>query len=234
MAGLYEYALKTDSSGLLPQLQEPELGNPIRVWRDGKLVSQDLVNSVLERNTIVEALGGAARSRPARIAELGAGYGRLGHVLLSTYSCRYFVFDIPPALYIAEWYLTRLFPAARVFRFRMFGSWKEIASELEDAEIGFFTANQLEYFPARYFDGFVTISSLQEMRREQIAHFLDLMAARADEMIYLKQHEDYLNPYDGLRIRWSDYRLHSEWGGAVQRRDLVNPGFFELVARRRR
>jgi putative sugar O-methyltransferase len=217
---------------VLARLEEPELGNPIRVWRDGRLVSQDLVNSVRERNTIVAGRPGAEADPSRRVAELGAGYGRLGYVLLSTTNWRYFVFDIPPALYISEWYLPRLFPERRVFRFRPFGSYEEIAAELEDAQIAFFTANQLAAFPEGYFDVFATISSLHEMRPAQIAHFLGLMASRTREALYLKQHGDYVNPWDDLRIRRADYRLPPRWRVAWEGLDVVNPGFFELLARR--
>jgi len=232
VGSLYEYALKMDPAGALARLEEPELGNPIRVWRDGKLISQDLVNSVRERNAIVAALPGAEADPTRRVAELGAGYGRLGYVLLASTNWRYFVFDIPPALYISEWYLSRLFPERRVFRFRPFASYAEIAAELEDAQIAFFTANQVAAFPEGYFDVFATISSLHEMRPGQIAHFLRLMASRTREAVYLKQHEDYVNPWDNLRIRRTEYGLPPGWRIAREGPDTVNPGFFELLARR--
>ena len=105
LALMYEYALERDRSGLLATLDEPTLGNPIRVHRNGRLISQDLVNSVRERNSIIGAME-ANTDAHFTLAELGAGYGRLGYVLLKTTKCRYFVFDIPPALYVSQWYLT--------------------------------------------------------------------------------------------------------------------------------
>lgn len=166
------------------------------------------------------------------MAELGAGYGRLGSVCLATTNWRYFVFDIPPALYISEWYLSRLFPGARAFKFRRFASFAEIAAELEQAQIGFFAANQLEKFREGYFDVFATTSSLHEMRPDQIAHFLGLMGARTREALYVKQHRDYVNPWDGLRIGRTEYRLPPGWRVAMERPAVLNPGFFELLARR--
>jgi hypothetical protein len=95
LALMYEYALQRDRSGLLATLDEPTLGNPIDVHRNGRLISQDLVNSVRERNSIIGAME-ANTDAHFTLAELGAGYGRLGYVLLKTAKCRYFVFDIPP------------------------------------------------------------------------------------------------------------------------------------------
>ncbi len=232
VALLYEYGVATDDSRVLARLEEPPPGNPIRITRFGRLVSQDLVNSVRERNVIVAAFGDLDGTARPIVAELGAGYGRLGYALLATTRCRYIVFDIAPALYIAEWYLSRLFPRMRIFRFRHFRSYLEIADELAGADIAFFTANQLELLPDRWCDALVTVSSLHEMRVEQISHFLALMATKARRLIYLKQHERYVNPYDGLTIDRGHYTFPSEWRIVLERSDVVNPGFFELVAAR--
>jgi putative sugar O-methyltransferase len=231
LALMFEYALHRDQSGLLETLEEPELGNPIRVHRGRKLISQDLVNSVRERNTVVAAMNAESDSR-FRLAELGAGYGRLGYVMMRTTECRYYVFDIPPALYLSQWYLTTLFPERRAFRFRRFEAFDEIERELSQADIAFFTPNQLAKFPAGYFDAFATISSIHEMRRDQIQQFMKLMGHTARQMIYLKQWKDYVNPYDGLVIGRNDYPVPVGWSVEGERFDLINPGFFERIYRR--
>src|SRR5258708_13139731 len=162
---MYEYALERDGSRLLARLEEPELGNPIRVRRNGRLISQDIANSVRERNSILSAV---QLDRHARfdLAELGAGCGRLGYVMLKTTACRYFVFDIPPALYLSQWYLTTLFPQRRAFWFRRFEQFDEIESELSRADLAFFTPNQLAKFPPPHFNAFPTTTSFHAMRRD--------------------------------------------------------------------
>jgi putative sugar O-methyltransferase len=231
LALMYEYALRRDRSGLLATLEEPKLGNPIRVHRNGRLISQDLVNSVRERNSIFAAMKGESDTH-FTLAELGAGYGRLGYVMLKTTRCRYFVFDIPPALYLSQWYLTTLFPKRRAFRFRRFDTIEEIESELIEADIGFFTPDQLAKFPAGYFDVFATISSIHEMRRDQISHYMALMGRTTKSTLYLKQQKDYVNPVDNLVIRKNDYPVPAGWAPSRERFDLINPGFFERIYRR--
>jgi putative sugar O-methyltransferase len=231
LALMYEYALQRDHSGLLATLEEPTLGNPIRVQRNGRLVSQDIVNSVRERNSILAAMDASSDTR-FMLAELGAGYGRLGYVMLKTTGCRYFVFDIPPALYLSQWYLTALFPGRRAFKFRRFGAFEEIESELSGAEIAFFTPNQLAKFPSAYFDVFATISSVHEMRRDQISYYMTLMGRTTKSALYLKQQKDYVNPVDNLMIGKDDYPLPVGWSPKHERFDLINPGFFERVYRR--
>jgi putative sugar O-methyltransferase len=114
---LWELARDVDRTGLTHTLQEPLIGNPIRILRKGRLISQDLATSIREYSTMLEArpvLG----DEPKIVAELGAGYGRLGYVLLQDPGTRYFVFDIPPALAAAQWYLSQVFRNEPVFRFR--------------------------------------------------------------------------------------------------------------------
>ena len=226
LALLFEYALQRDSSGLLATLEEPSLGNPIRVHRNGKLISQDIVNSIRERNSIVAAME-AESDMHFVLAELGAGYGRLGYVMLQTTACRYFVFDIPPALHLSQWYLTTLFPERRPFLFRSFDAFEEIENELSQADIAFFTPNQLANFPSGYFDVFATISSLHEMRREQIIHYMGLMGRTTKSALYLKQQMDYVNPVDNLIVGKNDYPVPAGWSPKRERFDLINPGFFE-------
>jgi putative sugar O-methyltransferase len=228
---MYQYALRRDRSGLLASLEEPKLGNPIQVHCNGRLISQDLVNSVRERNSILAAKE-AERDTHFTLAELGAGYGRLGYIMLKTTQCRYFVFDIPPALYLSQWYLTTLFPKRRAFRFRRFETFEEIECELSQADIAFFTSNQLVKFPAGYFDVFATISSIHEMRRDQISHYMAQMGRTTKSALYLKQQKDYVNPIDDLVIGKSDYPVPIGWAPSHERFDLINPGFFERVYRR--
>jgi putative sugar O-methyltransferase len=231
LALMYEYALKRDRSGLLASLEEPELGNPIRVRRNGRLISQDIVNSLRERNSILSAVQLDKHTR-FDVAELGAGYGRLGYLMLKTTACRYFVFDIPPALYLSQWYLTTLFPQRRAFLFRRFEQFDEIESELSQADLAFFTPNQLAKFPARYFDVFATISSVHEMRRDQISHYMMLMGRTTRSALYLKQQKDYVNPVDDLVIGRNNYPLPVGWVESHERFDLINPGFFERIYHR--
>jgi putative sugar O-methyltransferase len=231
LALMYEYALRRDRSGLLAILEEPTLGNPIRVLRNGKLISQDIVNSVRERNSILAAMG-TERDGRFTFAELGAGYGRLGYVMLKTTRCRYFAFDIPPALYLSQWYLTTLFPERRAFRFRHFDTFAQIESELSRADIAFFTANQLAKFPSGYFDVFATISSIHEMRRDQISHYMALMGRTTKSTVYLKQQKDYVNSVDNLTIGKNHYPIPEGWSVRHERFDLINPGFFERVYQR--
>jgi len=51
---LHLFAKRHDPLGLLDRLAEPAFGNPFRIFLDGKLISQDLANSVLELYSMLD------------------------------------------------------------------------------------------------------------------------------------------------------------------------------------
>jgi len=232
MAMLWDFTWAHDKLGLVQRLSEPRTGSPIDVYVGSTLTSQDLAHSILECNSIFGAISPEERSQISRIAEVGAGYGRLGHVLMHTVNCRYVVFDIPPGLLVAQWYLNETFPDKRIFRFRHFDSFEEIAGELEQADIAFFTPNQIELFPEGYFDLTINISSLHELRPDQIENMLAQIYRVTRGHVYLKQYKEYLNPYDGLRILEDSYKLAPGWKHRYYRDDDVDSRFFETLIER--
>ena len=108
---LWDIAARGDDHGLTARLAEPTIGNPLRLRSGGRLISQDLANSIIEF-TFAARSGAVAAS--ARIAELGAGYGRLAYVFAQARELTYCVFDIPPALAVSQWYLTATLGEARI------------------------------------------------------------------------------------------------------------------------
>ena len=95
-------------------VNEPEIGNPFRIECGGRLLSQDLASSIVECNVVADLLKDIPRPR---VAEVGAGYGRLAHTYVSTLPGQYFIFDIPPALGVAQWYLEKALGPDRSFAF---------------------------------------------------------------------------------------------------------------------
>ena len=226
---LWDYTAAHDKLGLATTLVEPRLGSPIEIYHQGRLVSQDLAHSILECNSILGEIGELWGGRPLRVAEIGAGYGRLGFVMLHAVKCQYVVIDIPPSLFVSQWYLSEMFPKKRVFCFRHFDTFEEIAAELAQADIAFFSANQIELVPDGYFDLSINISSLHELRPDQIDNMLHQIYRVTQRLVYLKQYKEYINPYDGLRIREDSYSVARGWKRRFYRSDPVDPRFFEAL-----
>jgi putative sugar O-methyltransferase len=230
VALLWEYVRRRDSLGLLHRLEEPELGRPIWFQYRGRRISEDLCNSVLEVASISEAL-----PRPPErdvVIELGSGYGRLAWVFLEAFpQIRYVLVDIPPALAIAEEYLSRLFPDRTVFRFRHFDRYEDVAPELERAQIAFLTPNQLDLVAPLEARLFLNVSSLHEMRPEQIEHYLSRVGVHCRGYFYSKQWLHSVNRRDGVEIRREDYPIPASWTPVFDRRHPVQTGFFEAMYR---
>jgi putative sugar O-methyltransferase len=226
---LWRLALRFDTLKLLERVEEPEVGNPFKVFEGGKLISQDLANSALEFYSIRERFS-PPLDAAVRICELGAGYGRNAYVFLQAFpNCKYVVVDIPPALYVSQHYLSSVFPDRRVFKFRCFESFDEVEDELMAADIAFLLPHQAAMLPPKSFDLFVNISSLHEMRPEQIAAYFDLIDRLTSGYFYSKQWFVSENVYDDLHIKHDDYPVPAHWRQLYLRPARVQTAFFEAM-----
>lgn len=230
IAMLFDFVSERDTRGLLESLEEPALGHPICIEHLGRRVSQDLCNSVMEFTAVADAIPDDALEG-ATVVELGSGYGRLAWVYLSVAPAqRYVLVDIPPALAIAEQYLTTLFPDRRIFGFRRFSDEQEVADELATADIVFLTPNQMDLLPSLRADLFINVSSLHEMTPIQINHYFDLIERHtAGGLFYTKQWLRSVNAADDVVIERSQYPVRDAWEAAFDRIHPVNPLFFEAL-----
>ena len=225
---LWSYVAKHDTQGLLGKLTEPEEGHPPRIMRDGRLISQDLANSVLEYGVVAES--GVDTKQVGTIMELGPGYGRTAYVWLSMLpTCRYVLVDIPPALYVAQRYLTAVFPERRIFAFRPFDDFESVRADFNDASIVFLTPNQLELLPDKSIDLFINISSLHEMRLDQIRYYFGQIERLTRKYFYYKQWKETTVPFENETIREADYPVPEDWKLLLRQQCAVQHKFFEAV-----
>ena len=225
---LWDYVARRDSEGLLDRLIEPEQGNPPDVRASGRLVSQDLANSVLEYKAILHS--DLDRRDVRTILELGPGYGRTAYVFLALQpGVRYVLVDIPPALYVAQRYLTAVFPDRRIFAFRHFDQFESVRGEFEDASIAFLTPNQLEMLPDKSIDLFLNISSLHEMRMDQIRYYFTEIERLTRRYFYFKQWKETTVPFENETIREADYPVGNDWTLIFRRQCEVQHRFFEAL-----
>ena len=225
---LWQYLSQNDPEGIRQKLAEPEEGNPARVWQARRLISQDLANSALEYLGIMGE--GIDPKQIKTILELGAGYGRTAYVFLTLMpGVRYIIADIPPALYVAERYLSSQFRQRRIFKFRKFSNYSDIKEEFESAEIAFFLPHQLELLPDKTADLFVNISSLHEMRRDQIDYYFHQIDRLTKHYFYFKQWKLWHNTLDNLWIGEKDYPIPDHWTQCFWRDCRVQTYFFEAL-----
>lgn len=215
------------SDDLHTRIEEPALGAPIVLRCQGRAISQDLAQSLLEYYRVKELV--RQLDMPARptYLELGAGYGRLAYVFLTAVPCRYVIVDIPPAILVAKWYLSSIFPERRVFGFRAFQDFSEVREEIEAADIVFLSPNQLALLPDRFFDVAMSVSSLHEMTLDQIGRYKALISAKTARAVYLKQWTRWRNPEDGIEVTVGLYALAPPWRLVLDATDLANCEFTE-------
>ena len=224
---LWEYTecFNTDSS--LNKLDEPLEGNPPRIYFRNKLISQDIANSFLEYKSITDEI---PKEKIKTIMELGAGYGRTAFVFLKLLpSIKYIIVDIPPALAIAEKYLSSQFPSKNIFRFKPFLSYSEIESEFNRADIIFLLPNQIYLLPPKIVDLFINISSLHEMKLSQIDYYFNLIDNLTNGFLYLKQWKISRIPYENIIIAEKDYPIRKNWKQIYWRECAVQTRFFEAL-----
>jgi putative sugar O-methyltransferase len=226
---LWRYTMLRDPEKLLARLAEPAEGNPPKVRQDGKLISQDVANSALEYYSVREHFQ-AANSEAVTICELGAGSGRDAFVFCNAFPhCKYIIIDIPPALYISQRYLTAVFPGKKVFQFRPFDDFEEVRAEFEQADLVFLLPHQADLLPPKIVDLFLNISSLHEMKLEQIAHYLGLIDRLTKGFFYSKQWQESINAQDDLKVRIEDYPIPAHWKTLYVRQAKVHVQFFEAM-----
>lgn len=229
-AMLWCYVSRRDPDGLLEKIHEPLEGTPFPVYGQGRLLSQDLANSVLEYYAVRDCWGPS--DDPMTVCELGAGYGRTAYLFLQARPrTRYVIVDIPPALAVAQRYLSAVLPQLRVFRFHPFSQFKDVRDELEASALAFLLPHQAAMLPAKSVDLFISISSLQEMRPDQITSYFLLIDRLTRGFFYMKQWKASQNPHDHLTIRQEDYPIPPNWRPLFVRQAPVQVRFFEAMYR---
>lgn len=226
---LWRYTCRKDADGLLRNIPEPEYGNPPDIRLGGRLISQDLANSVLEYYSMREHWTPSVDHRDT-VCELGAGYGRNAYVVLKAHpNVRYVVVDVPPALYVSQTYLTTVLPDRRAFKFRDFTDYQEVREELEQADVAFLLPHQAQLLPDDFARLFVNISSLHEMTSDQIQHYLLLIGRLTSGFFYTKQWKVSRNTADGFTIRAGEYPIPTGWRTLYHRQAAVQSEFFEAM-----
>jgi putative sugar O-methyltransferase len=227
---LYEYVKDNDEFGLFAKLEEPMVGNPIVIEKGCKRISQDISNSYMEYSYIRHALGNDF-PKVKTVAEIGGGYGRLGylfHLLHQGEGVKIVLIDLPPAMLVAHWYLRKVFPKARTMGYRNFSSFSEIEEEFKLSPICFLLPHQLELLPEGTIDLLINVSSLQEMSRNQINRYYELVDEKA-HYFYSKQWVWWENSVDKISVPAVIYPTRPDWELVNARLNPIHTEFFEAI-----
>ncbi|AOR31540.1 methyltransferase [Streptomyces fodineus] len=99
----------------IEKVRHREVGNPLSVCVDGKSVCLDYLQASLELGFIEKAID----LHGARVLEIGAGYGRVAHTMLSNYElAEYCIIDIKNTISLSKRYLREVLDAEQFAKIR--------------------------------------------------------------------------------------------------------------------
>ncbi len=223
---LLNYVLKIGGAEFLKKLEEPMIGNPPFVLYNGKRISQDILNSLLEYIPIRK---NCVLGKTPTIIEVGAGSGRTAFCFISLLpNVKYVIVDLSPALYVSQKYLSDVFPSKKVMRFRPFTDFSDIQNDYEKADIVFLTPDQLTKLPDRSADLFLAVDCLHEMTTEVVDHYFS-EADRLCSYFYYKCWKNTVVPFDGITYSSDDYAVPRTWVPAFNKTCIIPSDFFHAL-----
>lgn len=210
---------------------EPDVGSPSYVYTSiAVCTTQDYENSLIELNSYYSYVD--IIDRP-KILEVGAGYGRNAYVNLFAFpGSKYFIVDIPPAIWISQSYLHTLFGATKsIFGVSHFDSFDDVKHEIECSDIIFLLPHQLALLPDSYFNFILNISSLHEMAKTQVDLYFDMFSRQLIDggYFYSKQWKNTSVPYENYTLSRHSYPIPKRWRTIFDRSAAPQTEFFEAL-----
>ena len=158
----------------LRRVKNRDIGGPISVTRDGESICLDYIRAVHE----IQFIGDRMPLDGATVMEIGAGYGRTCHAMISNHDlAAYYIVDLPHSLKLAETYLGTVLTEQQFRRIRFVP-----VAELE------------EHLAGVTFDLCFNIDSFHEMPEETVRNYLSLVDRQCRHLYTNNPVGKYLDP----------------------------------------
>lgn len=227
---LYRDIARRDSLGLLDRVRATATGE-LAFEFEGRLVSWDLLISLDTLYGIAE-VDPRILTEPVVVAELGAGWGRLGHALrLANPQARYVVFDLPEVLLVSQTHLPRRLPSDTVAAYETTRQGPLTRNRLLAADLTFLGAHDLDRVENGAVNIMVNIASFQEMSALQVALYCRVIERVTRGLLYTQQlwNADTHGYGVGEVSGWSAYPWPAHWKTVVSRDATWSDLYFEAV-----
>lgn len=224
---LWQLALSKDRLGCLKSCEEASVGGPINITYRNRLISQDMAQSSLELNSIMNHVGAG---RCKKIGEVGGGSGRFAYLFMRTFpNSQYSIFDIPPALAISQNHLAAALGEGKVAIFDAQAGQDFVVDRPASGRLSAYLPYSLQSVPDGYFDLFLNVSSFDEMLPEQVDCYFDLIDRKCSGWLYLKGYTsrtgaDLTRPW-GL----AQFPYRPNWKLVYEAKDPIMPSFSERI-----
>ncbi len=189
----------------------------------GKPMSPDLLFSVDDFYNLYE-LDPRVATDEIVVADLGAGWGRLGYVLLrANPHAHYLILDIPESLLVANERLPRLLADASVADY---SGTREIACFDREVFLGkqlwLLGCHDLARFATGSIDIMANIASFQEMPASQVNAYVELFDRVAlGGSVYLR------NNWQGVQSAYTEIAIPEDWERVFLRNARASCDFYE-------
>jgi putative sugar O-methyltransferase len=201
----------------------------------GRTLSLDTLISIDDFYNLVDAAP-EIMQKPLIIADIGAGWGRLGRIIKTVApQCIYMIFDLPEPLLISSYYLPRILKTVK-FSDHLDASDPKAyplgRSLLETSGLWFLGSQDLARIEDRAIDIVVNIASFQEMTKEQVASYLTIIDHKATGgHLYTRNlWKGSTHGHQSGEIgEFSDYQFPSHWKKLYLRDSRLSNDFFEAA-----
>ncbi len=152
-------ALTNDEFEKIKRIKNRNFGQPFSIQYNGEEIDLDYIQSVDEISFIEKSID----LNKKNILEIGAGYGRTVHTILSNYSVSsYTIIDLPDTMTISKKYL------------------RKVLSKENFGKIIFIPVNELSNRILDKYDLAINIDSFAEMDEEVVFNYLALINQKVD------------------------------------------------------
>ena len=186
---VYDNVALLDKNKLLEKIQDSKIGNPNGFIKNGRFYTTQFLNEVLqilfiEKHTKLQDIDS--------VVEIGSGMGLTATTFLQVNpKIKYFLIDIPPALYIAQKYLI-----ANNYKVLTYEELKRMENkDLKNINLKNYNAVCLAPWMMNSiknlnFDMFINIASFQEMGPEIVQNYINTLSPKINKIIYLHNEND--------------------------------------------
>lgn len=195
------------------------------VWIDGRAFYPDLLFSIYDFYNMVE-IDPRVATDEVIVGDIGAGWGRIGHVLCQANpAAKYLVFDIPASLVLSSTVLPRMLPEVPIVGYEASRMYDTISREILAAgRVWFLGSHDLAHVERGAVDLFVNIASFQEMTIEQVNSYLLIIDSKLNAgSVYFRN-----NAFSKFGLASAtDYHMPARWKRRFARRTAFSPIIME-------
>lgn len=226
---LYRLLKHRDSADLLGRFDwSSETGYEVAIG--GRNYSWDTLISLDTVMSLAEADSGIL-SEPRIVADLGAGWGRIGYVLKRINPrVTYIVLDLPEILLISMTILPRMLPSERAVFYPQVRQVPLLSRDvLSKCGLWFAGSQDLMRIADRAIDVFINVASFQEMKLAQVQTYFDLIDQKVSGTFYTQQYfviSDAQRPYNAI-LGLEQYPFKPTWTEHFKRNTTFSERFFE-------